>query len=164
MSESVITVSASVISENATMSHESTSISLYRGSLNYFTASDIIINSNVKCPSDSFGFLISHSLELSLKAYLLSTNIDETKIKKIGHSLIKAWNKCFQNGLGIEKEVPQWVVLLDAGHSNDFLFRYSKTNTGIVTASKEVQHHSLSNIIDIVGENLNLDRNGNVKT
>ena len=139
---------------------ESTYISFYRGSLNYFKAIDIIINSNEDCPSDVSGFLVSHCLELSLKAFLLSKGLDESRVIKIGHNLNDAWNKAVENGLPIDSSLFSWCDKLNSAHNRPFLFRYARTNTGLVTPSFKTSHFNLNKILDIVGQILKLDRKG----
>lgn len=118
-------------------SHEPTDVSLYRGSLNFFKAVSIIFASDEKCPIDAFGFLVSHSLELALKAYLSKCKLNESELKEFGHSLVKAWNRCVELGLPLDKKVPKWCDLLDRAHGFPFLFRYARTNTAMVTPSQE---------------------------
>jgi hypothetical protein len=38
--------------------------------------------------------LCAHSIELALKSYLLQHEIEEKEVKKLGHNLLKAWQKC----------------------------------------------------------------------
>lgn len=142
--------------------YDSTEVSLYRGSLNFFKAADIIIASDEICPPDSFGFLVSHSLELALKAYLTRCDLDEDKLKdKVGHSLVKAWNRCVALGLPLDKKVPGWCELLDRAHAAPHLFRYPRTNTGTVTPSQSELYSCLDNVLNVVGAQLGMDRNGN---
>lgn len=137
--------------------HSPTDLTLYRGSLNFFRATDILISSNETCPADVFGFLVSHSLELALKAYLLKKGLDEANIKSIGHSLVKAWYKSVEYGLTLENPVPSWCELLDSAHRSPSLFRYARTNTGIVTPAPMESHSGLKKVLDTVGNELGLD-------
>jgi len=52
-------------------------------------------------------------------------------------------------------------VLLDSAHSSPFLFRYAKTNAGMVTPVPQESHSGLNKVLDIVGNEIGLDRNGN---
>ena len=146
---------------NDTMNHDITDVSLYRGSLNFFKATNIVFKSGESCPADAFGFLVSHSLELALKAYLLKKGMGEANLKSIGHSLVKAWSKSVGYGLPLVTPVPRWCELLDSAHSSPFLFRYARTNTGIVTPAQQESHSGLNKVLDIVGNEMGLDRNGN---
>lgn len=139
--------------------YDSTEVSLYRGSLNFFRAVEIIVGPDQRCPPDSFGFLVSHSLELALKAYLTKCGFDEEKMKaKIGHSLVKAWNASATLGLPVAKAVPRWCDLLDRAHNTPYLFRYARTNTGIVTPPQSDLHSGLDDILSIVGAESGMDR------
>lgn len=48
--------------------------------------------------------LCTHAIELSLKAYLLENRIDKRALKRLGHNLIRCWEKCVALGAG-EKSV-----------------------------------------------------------
>lgn len=144
------------------MNHDATPVSFFRGSLNFYRATSIIVGSGERCPSDSFGFLVSHSLELVLKAFLLSKGYEESDLRnKIGHSLKKAWEKSLENGLNLEPAEQHWCDLLDSAHSAPFLFRYAKSNTGLVTPNQVDSHSKLGKVIGTVGKELGLDENGN---
>ncbi|MEW8275004.1 MAG: hypothetical protein AB2733_13095 [Candidatus Thiodiazotropha taylori] len=147
-----------------TAKHDATYVSIYRGCLNYFKALEIIYISDETCPPDSFGFLASHSLELALKAYLLSQGMSEEKVRrKVGHSLKNAWGRSVDNGLEIEAELPGWCKDLDAAHdwTHDYLMRYARVNTGLVLPSQQVLYESVGRVIDSVGVQIGLDRSGN---
>ena len=45
-------------------------------------------------------FLVAHSIELALKAYLKHTGMSLDKIIKLGHNLVKCWNKAKERGVG----------------------------------------------------------------
>lgn len=149
-------------SMGAKPTYDSTDVSLYRGSLNFFKAADIIVSSDEACPPDSFGFLVSHGLELALKAYLIKCGLDEDMLKdEVGHSLVKAWNRCVALGLPLDKRVPRWCDLLDRAHSRPYLFRYARANTGTVTSPQSELHSGLDNVLNVVGAELGMDRDGN---
>ena len=146
---------------NDFMTHEPTDISLYRGALNYFAAIKIIHHSGERCPSDAFGFLASHSLELALKSFLLNKGLAQKELKKIGHDLVKSWDHSVKLGLPIDSTVPKWCELLNNAHSKQFLFRYSETNTGLVTPNKQHLFINLEKIVTIAGNEIGLDSHGN---
>lgn len=142
--------------------HEYTDVSLYRGSLHFFKAVEILFKSEETCPPDSFGFIISHSLELALKAFLLNRGKTEEEIIRMGHNLVIAWNECVELGLQIESDVPRWCEAIDAAYKSPYLFRYARENTGLVVPSQEEMYTSLDRVIDLVGGVLKLDRNGSI--
>jgi len=52
--------------------------------------------------------LCAHSIELSLKAYLLDNGMDEPAVKKYGHDLVGCWDMCVKYGAdekGINRDV-----------------------------------------------------------
>lgn len=142
--------------------HPSTHVSLYRGSLNFARAAEIILNSGEKIPADVFGFLVSHSLELALKAFLISTGFDDDRLRKqIGHSLIEAWKMSAQHGLSLETDPPDWCQTLNSAHDTPYHFRYARTNTGLVTPAPKKAVSGLNNVLEMVGDAIGLDKNGN---
>jgi hypothetical protein len=44
-------------------------------------------------------FLIAHSVELAMKAYLRHTGQSLSNLKSIGHNLIDCWSTCRKNGI-----------------------------------------------------------------
>jgi len=142
--------------------HVYTEISFYRGSLNYFDAVTILFESPSPCPMDVFGFLVSHSLELALKAYLVKKGKSESEIFKIGHNLEWAWSLSQELGLKIEHPIPQWCKMLNSAHSKTLYFRYAKTNTALITPSKQDMYDRLNAVLNLVGSEVNVNRNGNV--
>ena len=142
--------------------YPSTSISLFRGSLNFFDGAKIIQKSGNQIPALAFGLLLAHSLELVLKAFLLSINSDEEKLrKKLGHDLVKAWNLSVENGLNIEATVPNWCEILNGAHNVPYHYRYAKINTAIVVPPPAQTIDDLGDVLLKVGKKLGLDMQGN---
>ncbi|WP_027710430.1 HEPN domain-containing protein [Zooshikella ganghwensis] len=141
--------------------HEPTDVSLYRYGLDYLKAAEILLSSSGnKLPVAPFGNTISHAVELLLKSYLLSNGYDESKLKKIGHDLEKAWVKAREEGLEIDK-CPEWVKVLDSAYSAPFLFRYSKNNTAVVLPNSNRLYENVVKIRMVVGSALKMDDKGN---
>jgi hypothetical protein len=46
--------------------------------------------------------LCSHSIELSLKAFLLDNGLSEKMVKKMGHDLVSCWDQCVEYGADAE--------------------------------------------------------------
>jgi hypothetical protein len=70
-------------------------------------------------------FLLSHALELTLKAYLAAKNVSEKDLRrKIKHDLTHAYAKANENGFRMDDErVPIAVQALAEFHS-EYAFRY----------------------------------------
>lgn len=52
--------------------------------------------------------LCAHSIELSLKAYLLDKGVDENTVRKYNHDLVGCWNQCVElgaDGQGVNHDV-----------------------------------------------------------
>lgn len=54
--------------------------------------------------------LCAHTIELSLKAYLLENGVDEKAVRRIGHDLLSAWEKCID--LGADSSALDQEILL----------------------------------------------------
>ncbi len=94
----------------------------------------------------AIGMLASHSLELGLKAYLVSTGYSKRKLKKIGHDIGAAWAACIDDNLELE-EMPYWVQVLDFSHSNPFFFRYPNPDHGVAIPNCEELSHQLREVL-----------------
>lgn len=46
--------------------------------------------------------LCAHSLELSLKAYLLDNGVKESEVRNLGHRLMRCWDMCLEMGADVE--------------------------------------------------------------
>jgi len=42
--------------------------------------------------------LCAHSIELSLKAFLLDKGVSEKEVRKLSHDLVTCWDRCVENG------------------------------------------------------------------
>lgn len=78
------------------------------------------------------GANMAHSVELALRAFLLS-KMSPIAVKRAGsrHDLEKLWVEAVAKGLQISPTIPRWCRILNAGHSDPYLFRYPKDNTGV---------------------------------
>lgn len=142
--------------------HPSTSISLYRGALNFAKGAEVLTTNTTQLPIDAFGLLVSHSLEIALKSFLLSVGLDEKSLRKdIGHNLTKAWKTAVTNGLVLDSTPPAWCETLTSAHDNPYLFRYARTNTGLVVPAPHTLIANLRNVLSTIGEALCLDEDGN---
>ena len=141
--------------------HESTPISLFRGSLSFFEAARIIQSSGQKIPYSAFGALLAHSLELALKAFLLTIDPDEDKLINIRHDLNKAWDLSVKDGLNLEKTPPNWCETLSASHNAPYHFRYARVNTAIVLPPVVQTINDLNDVLIKVADKIGLDMNGN---
>jgi hypothetical protein len=60
----------------------------------YVQAAEVLISSSTPNINQPLYFLLSHALELTLKAYLLARGADEADLIKIGHNL----KRCSRGG------------------------------------------------------------------
>ncbi len=140
--------------QNKNGQYPSTPISLYRGSLHFYNSAETIFSSKT-VHYDVFGFLLSHSLELVLKSFLLNKGLTEKLIiKDLGHSLVKSWEKSSLLGLGIESKAPVWCETLNSAHDSPYHFRYAKVNTGIVLPPAQKALDDLKSILMLVESDL----------
>lgn len=56
--------------------------------------------------------LCAHSIELSLKAYLLDKGVDENTVRKFNHDLVSCWNKCVELGAHVESVDPDVLAII----------------------------------------------------
>lgn len=119
---------------------------LFRTSQDFLKAAEKLDPSEAAAP---FGLVAAQCLELALKSFLMkNVAMTEKELRtKISHDLRKAWTQCVKNGLDIDATMPRWAAYLHAGHHNPYLFRYNKTNTATVLASKA---HVLDGLIGVM--------------
>ena len=68
-------------------------------------------------------FLLAHSLELALKAYLATRNMLKNDIKDLRHKLPKIWRKCKEYGIPETTQLPQLVELInEMNREHDFRY------------------------------------------
>lgn len=137
------------------------SVSLFRNALQFFRVSKILVISKDSLPASAFGYIVSQSLELFLKAYLLSVGLTEKQIEVIGHNLEKAWSRAAKEGLQVSSDPPAWCSSLNSAYDRPFLLRYSRDNTSISVPSPRNTVMELESIMLTVAEALGLDREGN---
>jgi len=148
--------------QNKNEQYPSTPDALYRGSLNFYNSAETIFCSDRKVHYDVFGFLLSHSLELTLKSFLLNHDLDEEFIrKKLGHSLVKSWKKSSSLGLKIDSKAPTWCETLNSAHDLPYHFRYAKVNTGLVLPPAQQTLDDLKSVLMLVGNDLGMNMEGN---
>jgi hypothetical protein len=88
------------------------SLGLWTEAHQFYTASNILINSkNSDVVTPSY-YLACHSIELALKAFLRGNgmSLEELKCRKIGHDLEKALAQAISSGL------ESYIVLTEADH------------------------------------------------
>jgi hypothetical protein len=108
--------------------------SLFLTACDFLAAVDML---SPKVAAGPFGFVAAQSLELALKAYLMkNAGATEQELKKLGHSIERAWSRCVDKGLGLDATLPAWVVSLAAGHESPYLFRYGQDGTEPAVLSK----------------------------
>jgi hypothetical protein len=96
----------------------------------YLQAARILHESRFERISSPLYFLISQSLELFLKAYIIArggTHAEVTKSNKIRHSLLGLASKAKELGYSSRSAKTQAVIELLDPHHSDHSFRYRKT-------------------------------------
>lgn len=142
--------------------HDITKVSIYRGALNFASGAELLLTDRNKTPIDAFGVLVSHSLELGLKSFLIhSGKTEKYIIKKIGHNLVKSWEVCISFGLEIDDPPPFWCQVLNSAHDFPYLFRYARENTGVVVPAVDTLMTDLNAVLQLIGKEIGLDENGN---
>lgn len=142
--------------------YSSTEVSLFRGALDYFRAAELVLKGSPPILAHPLGMLMAHSLELTLKAFLLSVGLTDDDLRReIGHDLTKAWKVSVANGLPIAQDPPYWCTTLNSAHNVPYHFRYAKVNTGLVLPPPKQIVVDLENTLKVVGEKLGLDMVGN---
>jgi hypothetical protein len=68
-------------------------------------------------------FLLCHSIELALKAYLAAHGATPSQLKGFGHKLKKLLKKATKKGLSLSAQAKDQIRLLDKVHAN-FWHRY----------------------------------------
>jgi hypothetical protein len=94
-------------------------------------------------------FLLSHAIELALKAYILATGGTEKQTKKIRHDLNLAWQKAVANGLrSNNSDLPKIIERIAPAHL-DYSFRYNRSWSFILPQA-EVFEAAVSDLINNV--------------
>jgi len=71
----------------------------------YFDSAKILFeNKGGISPAGPVNYLIAHSFELFVKAYLKSKGLNYNDLKKMGHSIEKMLKKCSELGMDISQE------------------------------------------------------------
>ncbi|MEF1257145.1 hypothetical protein [Vibrio sp. M260112] len=144
------------------MEQRVTDVTLYRSALEYLRVINITYKSGEHFPQTAFGYIASLTTELTLKAFLTNQGVSEDSLRKIGHSLTKAWSDSAKLGLQVNQDAPQWCALLNTAYDRPYLARYAKTNTAIVSSPQHEVHEALNWLVSVVGEQLGLDLNGDL--
>ncbi len=140
--------------------HPISHTTLFRGAISYLRASELLSTTGQKAPIDAFGLLSAHSLELGLKAYLISHGLTEKDLKEIGHDLEEAWTCAKAHRLPISSP-PDWCQTISAAYKFPYLFRYARENTGIVVPNPDAIVRELAKLLGIIGIRIGLDMSGN---
>lgn len=94
-------------------------------------------------------FLLSHSIELALKAYILSSGGRGTEPKKLGHDLERALTRAKELGLSLtDRRIEQAIEWLAPSHK-DMSFRYRQTGFKTLPELNELTE-LVSSLIDHV--------------
>src|ERR1043166_5071392 len=105
------------------------SLSLWNDAKDYLRAAETLIReSQIALPTY---FLLSHGLELTLKAYLIARGVEERVLRKpnIRHDLQRLYDEAVALGLQIEDQrVPVLVQAISEFHKT-FEFRYPGLNS-----------------------------------
>ena len=56
--------------------------------------------------------LCAHSIELSLKAFLLDHGVDENRVRRFNHDLVSAWEKCVELGANPDKIDTKILIII----------------------------------------------------
>ena len=104
---------------------------LLRASQRFLAALNVLIGHPGGFGVAPIGLLASHSLEVGLKAYLLTVGWTQKEIRTIGHDLVRAWTAAVSARLPLESDVPSWVKTLDLHHDRPFMYRYTPEGVGV---------------------------------
>lgn len=116
----------------------------------YLTGLEILTEKLRGQTVDSMGLLASQSIELCLKAYLISIGWDEKQLKTIGHDLVKAWSYAKEGGLSISKEPSFEIQLLAISHDSPYYFRYPQEKIATAIPPPDQLCNEVTNLIEIV--------------
>jgi hypothetical protein len=94
--------------------------------------------------------LAAHSVELSLKSFLLSRGWSEDQVHRLGHNLLKAWSAARAAGLPLDPEPPYWCQLLQTVHDSPYFGRYPPANSGLVTPNAAELSLRIEELISLV--------------
>jgi hypothetical protein len=128
---------------------------------NEFARAAEIIQSNAETHMTTVvGANAAHATELALRAFLLS-KMQWIEVRGISsrHDLERLWNEAAKRGLPIKPDAPRWCRMLNAAHSEPYLFRYPKTGTGVALPGEALK--GLRELLDAVRDALHLDASGN---
>jgi hypothetical protein len=112
----------------ASGNHPVTSASLFGAACEYCQAA-LILAADSFTPLAAFGHVVSLSIELGLKSYLLFRDVSEEELRQIGHDLERALRECV--GRGLELKFPDaWLELLNSQYDRPYISRYQRENVG----------------------------------
>jgi hypothetical protein len=89
----------------------------------YLAAADILIRDGSADINQATYFLMSHALELTLKAYMLARRVSYDEVVGLGHNLQKAYTRAADLGLPVEDGHRVLIERLSEFH-DAFVFRY----------------------------------------
>jgi hypothetical protein len=90
----------------------------------YLTAADILTRDGSPDINQATYFLMSHALELTLKAYILARGISYDEVLNLGHNIQKAHVRAESLGLPVEGEHTRTLIRRLSEFHEAFLFRY----------------------------------------
>jgi hypothetical protein len=93
----------------------------------YLLAAETLIEKSQARATPTY-FLLSHALELTLKAYLAAHGVGAKELKDIGHNIKNAYKKAVSLGLQVDIENVETLVDLMSDFHMNFVFRYPIIN------------------------------------
>lgn len=93
---------------------------------NYLNSVKVLVENLEKIGPARFAavfFCAGHSLELSMKAFLISTGLDEKEIKRLSHNLDFIMEECLQRGLHLDLDDRECIRVFNEYYS-EHDFRY----------------------------------------
>jgi hypothetical protein len=130
----------------------------YLTSSNWFLAGSEALAQCTAKELTSCVFLAAQSLECALKAYLLCSASDESKMKMelmaptIRHDLEKLWMRSSELGLCVPNQPSSWCITLNSGHNKPYYMRYPMGGINITNPVIKTMLEELKAIVEEVGK------------
>ena len=78
--------------------------------------------------------LCAHSIELSIKAFLLDNCVSEDEVKKLGHNLVACWDRCVECGADANYIDVAMLKTISDTHKSGRLRYGEKSKDGLIPA------------------------------
>jgi hypothetical protein len=94
-------------------------------------------------------YLACHSIELILKAYILTHGGKESQLREIGHDLTEAWSRATKRGFKPNDERTETLIEMLAPYHLEHRFRYRKTgyvSLPVLSETCEIIDHLIQQI------------------